>query len=150
VSFEKRIQELHIDLPEVAAVGNYAPAVKTGRLVYVSGQLPKAEGRLTHTGRVGRELGLEEGRRAARTCAINALAALKSAVGSLDKVQRIVKLTGYVTSSVGFQDHHKVIDAASDLLVEIFGPAGKHARAVVGVVELPMGAPVEIELIAEV
>ena len=149
MSFEERIQELHIDLAEVGAVGNYLPALKVGKLVFVSGQLPKSDGRLTHSGRVGRELSLEDGRRAARTCIVNCLAALRSAVGSLDKVQRIVRISGYVTSAVGFQEQHKVMDAASELLVDIFGPSGRHARSAIGVVELPLGAPVEIELIAE-
>ena len=149
MSFEKRIEELQIDLAEVGAVGNYVPALQVGKLVFISGQLPRSDGRLTHAGRVGRELSLEDGRRAARTCVVNCLAALKSSVGSLDKVRRIVRMSGYITSAVGFQEQHKVMDAASELLVEIFGPAGKHARSAVGVVELPLGAAVEIELIAE-
>ncbi len=150
MSFDKRIQELQIDLPEVEALGNYKPAVKSGRFVHISGQLPKSEGRIAYVGRVGRELTLEAGRRAARLCIINCLAALKSEIGKLDKVTRVVKITGYVTSGVGFREQHKVLDAASELLVEVFGPAGKHARAAVGVVELPMGAPVEIDMICEV
>lgn len=149
MSFDKKVEELHIDLAAVGAVGNYVPALQVGKLVFVSGQLPKADGRLTHTGRVGRELSLEDGRRAARICVVNCLAALKSAVGTLDKIRQIVRISGYITSAVGFQEQHKVMDAASELLVDIFGPAGKHTRSAVGVVELPLGAPVEIELIAE-
>lgn len=144
-----RLEELHIQLPEVAAAGNYSPVLKSGRHVYVSGQLPKTEGRIAHKGRVGREVTLESARKAARLAIINCLAALQDHLGSLDKVQRIVKVTGYITSAVGFTEQHKVMDAASDLLVDIFGPTGKHARAAVGVVELPLGACIEIDMIVE-
>lgn len=152
MKIEERLKELHIILPDEKEepVGQYSPTVKSGRLIFVSGQLPKAEGRLTHQGRVGREVTLESARKAARTCVINALSALKDAIGNLDKVTKVVKLSGYVTSGVGFRDQHKVIDGASELLVEVFGEAGRHARSAVGVVELPLGAPVEIEIVFEI
>lgn len=150
MSIEKRLTELQIILPEVTPAGQYSPAVKTGRFVFVSGQIPKTEGRLAYAGRVGRELSLEDGRKAARLCVINALAALKGEIGSLDKVQKVVKLTGFITSGVGFLDLHKVMDAASELIVDIFGQAGRHARSTAGVVELPMGAAVEIDMLVEV
>jgi enamine deaminase RidA (YjgF/YER057c/UK114 family) len=150
MSIEKRIAELQIVLPEIEALGNYRPAVKAGKLVHISGQLPKAEGRISYTGRVGRELTLETARKAARLCVVNCLAALKSEIGNLDKVQKVVKLNGYITSGVGFRDQHKVMDAASELVVDVFGPSGKHARSTVGVVELPMGAAVEIDMVVEV
>ena len=150
MSIDKRLNELQITLPDVEALGNYVPAVKGGRLVFVSGQLPKAEGRISYVGRIGRELTLDDGRRAARLCIINCLAALKSALGSLDKVSQVLKITGYITSGVGFRDQHKIMDAASELLVDVFGPNGKHARAAVGVVELPLGAAVEIDMVCAV
>lgn len=149
INVEDRLKELHIELPEISPIGLYQPAVKSGSLIYVSGQLPRVEGRMVSPGRVGREVTLEAARKAARLCLINALAALRHELGSLNKLLRIIKLTGYVTSGVGFCDQHKVIDGASELIQEIFGEAGGHARAAVGVVELPMGAPVEIELVAE-
>ncbi len=147
MSVEKRLAEMHINLPQLDAIGDYRPAVKAGRLVYISGQLPKTEGRIAYVGRVGREITLEAARKAARLCVINALAALKDVVGNLDKVQQIVKVTGYVTSGVGFREQHKVMDAASELIGEIFGPAGQHARSAVGVVELPLGAAVELDMV---
>lgn len=149
MSIAKRLQELQIVLPEIESIGNYRPAVKSGKLVYVSGQLPKAEGRIVHVGRVGRELNLEAARKAARLCVINCLTALKSEIGNLDKVQKVVKVNGYITSGVGFRDLHKVMDAASELIGDVFGPAGKHARSTIGVVELPMGAAMEMDMIVE-
>lgn len=149
MAIEDRLRELQILLPEVAAVGNYLPAVRSGNLLFVSGQLPKVEGKIAYRGRVGREVTLENARRAARACVINLLAVLKQELGSLDKVKKIVRVVGYVNSYPGFQDQAKVMDAASDLLVELFGENGRHARVAVGVVELPLGAAVEIELMAE-
>ncbi len=150
MSIAKRLEELQIVLPEIEALGDYKPAVKTGRLVHVSGQLPKAEGRISFVGRVGRELTIEEGRKAARLCIINCLAALQNELGNLEKILKVAKINGYVTSGVGFREQHKVMDAASELIVEIFGPAGKHARSAAGVVELPLGAAVEIDMLVEV
>jgi enamine deaminase RidA (YjgF/YER057c/UK114 family) len=146
---EERLRELQIVLPEVGPVGNYLPATQVGNIVYVSGQLPKVEGKIAYKGRVGREVRLESARLAARACIANILAVLKHHLGSLDRVRRIVRLVGYINSAPGFQDQAKVMDGASDLLVEIFGENGRHARVSVGVSELPLGAAVEIEMIAE-
>lgn len=147
---ESKLQELHIDLPEVAPAGNYLPAQRSGNLLYVSGQLPKVEGRIAFKGRVGKDLNVESARRAAKACLSNILAVLQQELGTLDKVKKIVKLTGYINTYPGFSEHPKVMDAASELLVEIFGDAGRHARTVIGVVELPLGASMEMDLIAEV
>ncbi|MCL6580182.1 MAG: RidA family protein [Firmicutes bacterium] len=150
-SAEKKLRELGLDLPEVPKpVAAYVPAVRADRFVYVSGQLPLRDGRLTATGKVGAEVSPEEAKEAARLAAINALAALRSVVGSLDAVVRIVKVTGYVASAPGFTGQPGVVNGASELLKDVFGEAGAHARAAVGVAELPLGAPVEVELIAEV
>lgn len=149
-SIEDKLKELHIDLPEVPPAGNYVPAVRVGNLVFVSGQLPKVEGRIAFKGRVGKDLNIETARRAAKACLANVLAALKSEIGSLDKVRRIVRMTGYINTYPGFSEHPKVLDAASEQLVEIFGEAGKHSRVAIGVVELPLGASMEMEMIAEV
>ncbi|HSA58451.1 MAG TPA: RidA family protein [bacterium] len=145
-----KLQELQITLPEVQPAGNYLPAQRSGNLLYVSGQLPKVEGRIAFKGRVGKDLNVESGRRAAKACLANILAVLKQELGTLDKVKKIVKLTGYINTYPGFSDHPKVMDAASEQLVEIFGDAGRHARTVIGVVELPAGAAMEMDLIVEV
>lgn len=147
---EAKLQELHIVLPEVTPAGNYLPAQRSGNLLYVSGQLPKVEGRIAFKGRVGKDLNVESARRAAKACLTNILAVLQQELGTLDKVKKIVKLNGYINTYPGFSEHPKVMDAASDLLVEIFGDAGRHARTVIGVVELPLGASMEMDLIAEV
>ncbi len=149
-TIEDKLRELQIVLPEVQPVGNYLPAIRTGNLVYVSGQLPKVEGRIAFKGRVGKDLNLESARRSAKACLVNILAVLKQELGSLDKIKKIVRVTGYINTYPGFNDHAKVMDAASDLLVEIFGEAGRHSRVVVGVVELPLASSMEVEMIAEV
>ena len=150
MSWTARLAELGIELPEVAApVAAYVPAVRTGNLVYTSGQLPFVEGSLAATGKVGGDISPEEAKAHARTCALNALAAVDALVG-LDKVVRVVKLVGFVASADGFTGQPAVINGASDLLGEVFGEAGRHARAAVGVSELPLGSPVEVEVIAEV
>ncbi|MDO8461939.1 MAG: RidA family protein [Deltaproteobacteria bacterium] len=149
MGIDQRLRDLQIQLPEIQVAGLYQPAVKTGNLIFVSGQLPKSEGRIVSQGKLGGDVTLEIGRRAARTCLVNVLAVLKSELGSLDKVKQIIRLTGYVASAPGFKDQPKVIDGASELLVELFGPLGRHSRVAVGVAELPMGASVEIDLIAE-
>jgi len=146
---EEKLQELGIELPAVPSpVAAYVPAVKAGKWVYISGQLPFRQGKLAKTGKAGKEVTLEEAYAEARQCAINCLAALKSVAGDLDSVERIVKLTGFVASAEGFNDQPKVVNGASELIVQVFGDAGKHARAAVGVAELPMNAVVEVELIA--
>jgi enamine deaminase RidA (YjgF/YER057c/UK114 family) len=148
---EERLQELGVSLPSPAApVAAYIPCVRTGNLVYVSGQVPTVDGKPTHLGHLGGEVGLEDGRAAARTCAVNVIAALKAELGQLSQVRRIVKVTGFVACTPEFTDAPKVINAASELLGEAFGDAGRHARAAVGVAALPLGVPVEVEAIVEV
>jgi enamine deaminase RidA (YjgF/YER057c/UK114 family) len=145
-----RLTELGIALPEVAKpVAAYVPAVRTGSLVYTSGQLPFVGGVLAATGKVGAELGPEEAKGHARTCALNALAAVHGLVG-IDSVVRVVKVVGFVASADGFTGQPAVVNGASELFGEIFGDLGRHARSAVGVAELPLGAPVEVELIVEV
>src|SRR5579859_865603 len=151
MSFEKRIQELGLTIPETPTlVANYVPAVRTGNLVFASGQTPTVAGRLTIQGKLGREVTIEQGQQAARVALLNVLSAVRSVTGSLDRITRIVKLNGSVASAEGFGAQPQVVNGASLLLEEIFGAAGKHARAALGVAELPGGAPVELELIVEV
>lgn len=150
MSWSQRLAELGIELPGVATpVAAYVPAVRSGSHVYTSGQLPFVGGELAATGKVGAEVSPEEAKRHARTCVLNALAAVDALAG-LDTVARVVKLVGFVASAEGFTGQPAVINGASELLGEIFGEAGAHARSAVGVAELPLGAPVEIELIVEV
>lgn len=149
-SWKQRLAELDIELPAVAApVAAYVPAVRSGSQVFTSGQLPFVRGELAATGKVGAEVDPEEAKAHARTCALNALAAVDALVG-LDSVVRVVKVVGFVASAPGFGGQPAVINGASELLGEIFGDAGQHARSAVGVAELPVGAPVEVELIVEV
>jgi enamine deaminase RidA (YjgF/YER057c/UK114 family) len=146
----QRLAELGIELPPVVPpVAAYIPAVRTGNLVYTSGQVPMQNGKLPQTGKVGGEVSPEEGKALARTCALNALAAVHSLVG-IDNVTRVVKVVGFVASAPGFHGQPGVINGASELLGEVFGDAGKHARSAVGVAELPVDAPVEVEIIVEV
>ena len=148
---EEKLRQMGLELPEVAApVAVYVPTVRTGNLVFVSGQVPRVKGEIQFRGHLGSELGVEDGRAAARICALNALAAVKKEIGDLDKVRRVVKVTGYVASAAGFTDQPKVVDGASLFLGELLGEKGKHARAAVGVNELPLGVSVEIEMIVEV
>lgn len=153
MSHEQRLAELGITLPEVAApVAAYVPAVQTGSYVYTSGQLPFTQGALAATGKVGEGEGLvspEDAAGYARTCALNALAAVRSVTGSLDAVSRIVKVVGFVSSDPSFTGQPGVINGASTVLGEIFGDAGLHARSAVGVAVLPLDAPVEVELVVE-
>lgn len=145
-----RLAELNITLPQVAApVAAYVPAVRSGDHVYTSGQLPFVDGVLVATGRVGVDIGPEDAKEHARLCALNALAAVDALVG-LDNVVRVVKVVGYVASAEGFTGQPAVINGTSELLGEIFGEQGRHARAAVGVAELPLGSPVEVDLIVEV
>ncbi|HMZ12996.1 MAG TPA: RidA family protein [Mycobacterium sp.] len=150
MSTSHRLAELGIALPAVTKpLAAYVPAVRTGNLVYTAGQLPLVDGKLTHTGKAGAEVSPEHARVAARTCALNALAAIDALVG-IDNVTRIVKVVGFVASAPGFSGQPGVINGASELLGEVFGEAGQHARSAVGVSELPLDAPVEVELIVEV
>ncbi|MBD8030948.1 RidA family protein [Corynebacterium gallinarum] len=146
----ERLAELGITLPAVAApVAAYVPAVQTGNQVWTSGQLPFVAGELPATGKVGIEVTAEEAADYARTAALNALAAVDALVG-IDKITRVLKIVGFVSSAEGFTGQPAVINGASNLIGEIFGEAGAHARSAVGVAELPLGAPVEVELIVEV
>ncbi|TDD26838.1 RidA family protein [Actinomadura sp. KC06] len=148
---EERIRELGMELPEaVPPVASYVPTARTGSLVYTAGQIPLVKGELGLTGKVGAEVSPEEGARQARICALNAIAALKAEVGELSRIARIVKVVGFVASAPDFDGQPQVINGASDLLVEVFGDAGKHARSAVGVAVLPRDVPVEVELIAEI
>jgi enamine deaminase RidA (YjgF/YER057c/UK114 family) len=150
MSASDRLAELGIELPDVVApAGVYVPAVRTGNLVYTAGQLPMQSGKLAGTGKVGAEVSPEDGKDLARVCALNALAAVHSLVG-IDSVTRVVKVVGFVASAPGFHGQPGVINGASELFGEVFGDAGVHARSAVGVAELPLDAPVEVELIVEV
>ena len=145
----ERLKELGIELPAVAKpVAAYVPAVKAEKWVYISGQLPFRQGKLEKTGKAGKDATLEEAYAEAKQCAVNCIAALLSVAGDLDNVERIVKVTGFVASAAGFNDQPKVVNGASELLGQVFGDAGKHARAAVGVAELPLNAVVEVELVA--
>ena len=142
--------EQGIKLPEVAKpLAAYVPAVRTGNLVYTAGQLPLVAGQLSVTGKVGVEVTPEVGKTLARVCALNALAAVDSLVG-IDSITRVVKVVGFVASAPGFHGQPGVVNGASELFGEVFGEAGTHARSAVGVSELPLNAPVEVELIVEV
>ncbi len=150
MKIEERIRDLGIALPEASKpVANYVPAVKTGNLLFISGHGPYNDGKVV-PGKVGKELTGEDGYKAARNVAINCLASAKAALGDLDKVKRVVKLLGMVNCTEDFKDQPKVINGASDLLVEVFGERGKHARSAVGMQALPFEIPVEIEMILEV
>jgi enamine deaminase RidA (YjgF/YER057c/UK114 family) len=149
---DARLSELGIEIPAAAApVANYVGYVRTGNLVFVSGQVPIKDGQFLYQGKVGADISLEEAQQAATLCAINIISQLKDACGGdLDKVRRIVKLGGFVNSTPEFTDQPKVINGASDLMVEVFGDAGKHARAAVSAGSLPLGVAVEIDAVAEV
>jgi enamine deaminase RidA (YjgF/YER057c/UK114 family) len=147
---ERRLAELGIDLPPVAApVAAYVPAVVSGNYVHTSGQLPFINGELPATGKVGAGVAAEDAAALAATCAVNALAAVKSVIGDLDRVTRIVKVVGFVASDPSFTGQPGVVNGASELLGKVFGDAGVHARSAVGVAVLPLDSPVEVELIAE-
>jgi len=148
---ENRLASLGLTLPEVAApVAAYVPAVRSGAYVYTSGQLPFIDGKLPRTGKVGAEVSVEEAAELARTCALNAIAAAKSAIGDLDRVVRVVKVVGFVASAPDFTAQPQVMNGASNLLKEAFGEAGSHARSAVGVAVLPLDSPVEVEIVVEV
>jgi enamine deaminase RidA (YjgF/YER057c/UK114 family) len=151
MSPEDKLEELGIKLPEAPKpLGSYVPSVQTGNLLYLSGILPLINGKLLRTGRVGESVSLDEAKEDARTATINALSVLKSSIGNLDKVKRCIKISGYIASAPDFTEQPKVLNAASDLIFEVFGEAGRHARAAVGVNVLPLNSPVEIEFIFEV
>ena len=147
----ERLAALGLTLPPVAAPGGaYVPAVRAGQFIYTAGQIPTVDGKLLAVGKVGGEVSVSDAAGLARTCALNALAAAAAAAGGLAAIRRIVKVTGFVASAPGFTGQPQVVNGASELLIDVFGEEGRHARSAVGVAELPLGAPVEVELIAEV
>lgn len=147
----ERLRELGYDLPETPRpAGSYVPAVSSGSLIFTAGQLPLRDGALVSTGKVGGAVDLDTARDAARLCALNALAAAAEQAGGLDNISRIVKVTGYVASAAGFTRQPEVLNGASDLIGEVFGANGAHARSAVGVAELPLDATVEVEIVAEI
>ena len=147
---EARLRDLGQELPPVPApAGAYVPAIRAGTLVFTAGQLPFEEGELNTKGKVGDAVSLEKAKRAARLCALNALAAAAAEAGSLNRITRVVKVTGYVASAPRFNRQPEVINGASELIGQIFGAAGLHARSAIGVAELPLDAPVEVELVVE-
>ena len=151
MSVESRLAKLGIELPESPKpLASYVPVVVAGGLAFVAGQVAMEEGTPIHPGHVGADVSLEEAQEAARRCALQALAALRAELGSLDRVARIVHVSVFVASAPGFGDQPKVANAASDLLLGVFGEGGRHARVAVGVAELPLGAPVEVGVVAEV
>ena len=150
MSASARLQELGIELPEVAKpLASYVPAVRSGNLVYTSGQLPMQAGKLAATGKLGDDVTPEQGKALARICTLNALAAVDSLVG-IDAVTQVVKVVGFVASAPGFNGQPGVVNGASHLLAEVFGDHGSHARSAVGVAVLPLDSPVEVELVVEV
>lgn len=146
----QRISDLGIVLPQVATpAGAYVPAVVSGNLVFTAGQIPLVDGKLAATGKVGKDLTAEQAKEIARICALNAVAAVKSVIGDLDRVKKVVKVVGFVASDPSFSQQPAVVNGASELLEQIFGEKGIHARSAVGVAVLPLDAPVEVELIVE-
>ena len=148
---EEKIKKMGIEIPEAAKpLAAYIPALKVGNLIMTSGQVPVVNGVIKFLGKVGKDLSEEEGKEAAKLCAINCLSAVKSVIGNLDKIKRVVKLTVFVNSAENFTAQPKVANGASEFIVEIFGDSGKHARSAVGVSELPLNSAVEIEMTVEV
>jgi enamine deaminase RidA (YjgF/YER057c/UK114 family) len=151
VTPEEKLKSLGIELPELPKpLGSYVPFVRSGNLVFLSGILPLKGGKLVRTGKVGDAVTPDEANGLARTVAVNALAVLRSTIGNLDMVRRCVKVSGYIASAVNFYDQPKVLNGASDLLFEVFGERGRHARVAVGVNVLPLDSPVEIDFVFEV
>ena len=151
MTVEENLASLGLSLPPaVKPVATYVATVRTGNLVYVSGQVPFREGQPMYRGSVGSDVSEDEARDAARICCLNALAAVKAEIGDLDRVTRVVRVTGYVASADGFTNQPAVINGASDLLVEAFGDKGRHSRTAIGVYQLPLGVPVEVDMIVEV
>ena len=152
MSIEDKLAELGITLPEApAAVAAYQPWIRTGNLIFTSGQLPWCDGEIAYAGKLGAEISDEDGYQAARQCALNAIAQLKAAAGGdLDKIQKIVRIEGYVHCTDGFRGHPQVLNGASDLVAEIFGEKGKHTRLALGINEMPLNAAVQLAMTAEV
>lgn len=148
---DTRLKELGLTLPTAPQpVANYVPAVRSGTLLFLSGVIPSRDGKLVLEGKLGRDLTIEQGYEAAKVATLNALANIKQELGTLDRVTRILRVVGHVASHEGFVQHPAVINGASDLLVAVFGEIGRHSRVALGAAELPMNAPVEIEMIVEV
>jgi len=151
MNVEQKLQELGLQLPEMAKpIAAYVPAIRVADTVYTSGQIPLVKGEVKFKGKLGREFAIEDGYEAAKICALNCLAATKSVINDLDRIEKVIKVVGFVNSDVGFTDQPKVINGASDLLGKVFGPNGAHARSAVGVAELPLGVAVEIEMIFQI
>lgn len=151
MTVEGKLAELGLELPDVVApVAAYVPTARTGNLVWTSGQLPMVQGALPATGKVGAAVDADTAKNLARTCALNALAAIRAEIGDLDRVRRVVKVVGFVASDPSFTGQPGVVNGASELLGEVFGDAGRHARSAVGVAVLPLDAPVEVEVVVEV
>lgn len=147
---EEQLKQLNIALPTPPRpAGSYIPVATSGKLAYVSGQIPIQDGKVAFTGKVPSERSIEDAQKAAKICAINILAQLKANLGSLDKITKIIRVSGFVNSTPDFTEHPKIINAASDLFFEIFGEAGKHSRIAVGVASLPLNSTVEIDMVVE-
>jgi len=151
MNVEQKLQELGLQLPEIAKpIAAYVPAIRVADTVYTSGQIPLVKGEVKFKGKLGREFVIEDGYEAAKICALNCLAAAKSVIEDLDRIEKVIKVVGFVNSEVGFTDQPKVVNGASELLGKVFGPNGAHARSAVGVAELPLGVAVEIEMIFQI
>ena len=151
MSYEEQLRVLGLTLPDPPKpVANYVPVVRVGDLLFLSGVLPSRDGQLIMTGKLGQELSIEQGKEASKIAVLNGLSIIRHEAGSLDRVKQIVKMVGHIASAPGFTDQPSVLNGASDLLVSVFGDAGRHARVAVGAAELPRHAPVEIELIVQV
>ncbi|UCG79516.1 MAG: RidA family protein [Nitrospirota bacterium] len=151
MSILNKLKSLDIRLPEAPdPLGSYVPCVRTGNLVFVSGMLPLKDGRLIHTGKVGSDVSIEDAQESCELATINALSVIRSCIGSLDDIERCIKINGFISSAEGFFEQPSVLNAASDLLFKIFGDKGKHSRAAVGVFCLPLNSPVEIDFVFEV
>lgn len=150
MSYEQKLIQLGLALPAPPKpVANYVPVVRVGDLLFLSGVLPSRDGQLIMTGKLGQNVSIEQGMEAARVAVLNGLSIIRQEAGSLDRVKRIVKMVGHIASAPGFTDQPQVLNGASDLLVSLFGDAGRHARVAIGAAELPRQAPIEIELIVE-
>jgi len=148
---EEKLKAMGLAVPAAPPpVAAYVPAVRSGDHIYTSGQLPFVEGALKFKGKLGRELEVAQGYEAARICALNCLGAIKAVTGDLGRIERVIKVTGFVNSACGFEEQPAVLNGASLLLLELFGEAGRHSRSAVGVAELPLGAPVEVEMIVRI
>jgi len=151
MKIEQKMEELGYRVPEAPkSLGAYVSAVRVCNFLFVGGKIPLIQGQLKYKGKVGKDLTVEEGYEAAKTCTLNLLSVIKTELGDLDKVQRIIKITGYINSASGFTEQSKVLNGASEFLLEVFGDKGRHARAAIGVSELSLDAPVEVEMIVEV